>query len=134
MKIVSFPNGKYAIRKGSWLFGYRFKNIRCTSDVWSARHDKWFSECLGPLEIVKTVFNSQFKYGTIRNPSDDTLDLYCHIKSGNRYVFLGYANNTTNGENDGQKMVAYRPYGKDELCVRCEQEFNKNFVSLKDEQ
>lgn len=46
MKIVQFPNGQYAIRKGNHIFGYMYLDLTVNHEVWWDKKSKWFKDCL----------------------------------------------------------------------------------------
>lgn len=45
MEIVKFSNCKYAIRKGNWLFGYKYMDLTI-SNIWWRRGSRHFRDCL----------------------------------------------------------------------------------------
>lgn len=48
MKLVQFSNGKYGIRRGNWLTGYRFKDLRHA--FWWSADSGWIEDCMGTLD------------------------------------------------------------------------------------
>ena len=52
MKIVKFKNGKYGVRKWSWIFGRLFAINK--SGVWKPKNDVWIQE-FDSLEYAKEV-------------------------------------------------------------------------------
>ncbi len=58
MKIIKFRNGKYAIRKWSFIFGgYEYKDLKDSKCFWWGREEPFFDNCKGTLEEVKKKWN-----------------------------------------------------------------------------
>lgn len=54
MKIVKFNNGKYAVRKGGWISGYQYLDLRSTEHFWWSKDCQYFPHCLADsLEEVE---------------------------------------------------------------------------------
>lgn len=55
MKIVQFKDGVYAVRKGNWLFGYKYLDLALQRRVaWLGAREGVYADCLTPdLEKAK---------------------------------------------------------------------------------
>lgn len=54
MKIINLPNGKYALRVGSWRGGFRYLDLTAYKNKWADTHPN-FKACQGTLEQVREV-------------------------------------------------------------------------------
>lgn len=63
-RLVKFENGKYGVRVGNRLFGYKWLDIKNPGYRWSMGHE-YFKDCQGSLEQVQRVFNPM-KYEIIK--------------------------------------------------------------------
>lgn len=49
MKIVSFKDGTYGIRKGYFFFGYKYYDLVSGSDYWWPFKGSYWNDCKGDL-------------------------------------------------------------------------------------
>jgi hypothetical protein len=63
-RLVQFSDGKYGIRKGYWLFGYRFQDFKHTSYFWTIR-SKFINDCKTTKEKAQE-FLKPIKYKIIK--------------------------------------------------------------------
>ena len=56
-KLVGFSDGTFGIRKGLWLFGYRFQDFRHTSFSWTMKNS-YFKDCKTTEEHAKSFLNN----------------------------------------------------------------------------
>lgn len=46
MNIVQFENDQYALRKGNWLTGYQYLDLKSYYDAWWPQSSMHFKDCL----------------------------------------------------------------------------------------
>ena len=56
MRIVSFKDGTYGIRKGWFPWTYKYVDLKSIRFTWS-RDSCWFYDCKGSYEQVVAVYN-----------------------------------------------------------------------------
>lgn len=57
MKVVKFNNGKYAIKEGNWLTGYKFHDLKFKG-VKRSLDEPFFKYCQGSLQQINEYKNN----------------------------------------------------------------------------
>lgn len=66
MKIVQFKDGRYGIRTGNWLFGYRYLDFKNPNLMWSGRRfGLYYDDCtVEDYKAAQRMFNIFTDKGT----------------------------------------------------------------------
>ena len=56
-KLVEFSDGTFGLRKGLWLFGYKFQDFRNPSFSWTMK-SFYFKDCTTTEEHARSFKNS----------------------------------------------------------------------------
>jgi len=56
MKLVKFKNGKWGLRKGSFIWGYSFRDFK-NGGFWWSQESQHFRDCMTDEDTARDYFN-----------------------------------------------------------------------------